>query len=642
MELLRDRKIEEQFQKLVTKFLSKNETYNMKKFIGGLPVTLERKDMNTLMLRGKNDKNKYTVTQKVDGTRVLMYIGPDSETASVKQRTVCFIDRNMKIYTIRNDTRDILPYVNTREMLLDGELVFFDKEGNSHKELESRNVKGVSFMAFDILFGPETIDVSSDGTKIVGQEFSFIVPEDGKLRTMPWQYINRYDILYNLIMPTQMNKSEPILTEAFKGVNWFNIEVKPIYFLETLKDRQNIYNESGRGYLQTILSTERKNFYEYLHNKHTKHINIFTKKALKLDGLIFTASDTLYKIGSWDTVMTTQYKWKPANEQTVDLLINKTTNTSATVYLSIGGEIVPYQEKYNEVQVTVPYWVPDKVVAEFGLDKDGKFTFKSIRKDKNHPNALRTVLNVINSFKNPVDINDLYYFLNIQETSDKKIIKRVLQYASKTKLLQCITKKDSINILEPIQVETINNLIKSVNTVKDIEVELRFGIVGKTFNPRISSSEFINMLNKVESYGYKKEIEDFVDVYKDSVRTRYIFSKDFGKYIFYDSIEKSRKSNVDIIMKNIMKFDIRIAESLEKKVNKYNSEGDSYRKYRTSYTEPTGLFRIDFTSISPGIYVDRNFIPKDSSETYQIEIEFLSNNINVEELFKFISQNLAN
>ena len=65
-------------------------------------------------------------------------------------------------------------------------------------------------------------------------------------------------------------------------------------------------------------------------------------------------------------------------------------------------------------------------------------------------------------------------------------------------------------------------------------------------------------------------------------------------------------------------------------------------QYRTSYTEPTGLFRIDFTSISPGIYVDRNFIPKDSSETYQIEIEFLSNNINVEELFKFISQNLAN
>ena len=235
MELLQDRKVEEQFQKLVTKFLSKNDNYDMKKFIGGLPITLERKDMNTLMLKGKNGKNKYTVTQKVDGTRVLMYIGPDEKIASVKQRTVCFIDRNMKIYTVRNDNRDILPYVNTREMLIDGELVFFDRDGESHKELDSKKVKGISFMAFDILFGPETIDISSDGSKIVGQEFSFTVPEDGKLKTLPWEYISRYDILYNLIQPTPMNKSEPILTEAFKGVNWFNIEVKPIYFLETLK-----------------------------------------------------------------------------------------------------------------------------------------------------------------------------------------------------------------------------------------------------------------------------------------------------------------------------------------------------------------------------------------------------------------------
>ena len=206
MELLRDPKVEQQFQKLITKFLAKNENYDMSKFIGGLPVTLERSDMAHLMTKGRDNKSKYTVTQKVDGTRVLMYIGPDSETASVKQRTVCFIDRNMKIYTVRNDTRDILPYVNTREMLLDGEIVFFDQEGIAHKELESRYVKGVSFMTFDILFGPENIDVSSEDGKIIGQEFSFIVPEDGNLKTFPWQYINRYDILHKLIIPSRFNK----------------------------------------------------------------------------------------------------------------------------------------------------------------------------------------------------------------------------------------------------------------------------------------------------------------------------------------------------------------------------------------------------------------------------------------------------
>ena len=54
MELLRDPKVEQQFQKLVTKFLSKNDNYDMKKFIGGLPVILERGDVSQLMTKGPN------------------------------------------------------------------------------------------------------------------------------------------------------------------------------------------------------------------------------------------------------------------------------------------------------------------------------------------------------------------------------------------------------------------------------------------------------------------------------------------------------------------------------------------------------------------------------------------------------------
>ena len=640
MELLRAPKVEQQFQKLVTKFLTKNDDYDMKKFIGGLPITLERKDMNNLMLKDKNGEYNYTVTQKVDGTRVLMYIGPDAEIASVKQRTVCFIDRNMQIYTIRNNSRDILPYVNTREILLDGELVFFDNDGVSHKELESRYVKGVSFMAFDILFGPENIDVSSDGDKVVGQEFSFTVPQDGKLRTTPWKYINRYDILHKLIVPSKFNKFEPILTEAFKGVNWFNVEIKPIYFLNVLKDKQTLYNESKTGYLQILLSKDRKDFYNFLKETYKKQINVFTQRTIKLDGLIFTSKDTLYKIGSWDSMMTTQYKWKPASEQTVDLLIIKFANNRANVYMSKGKEIIPYQIRGKAVEVNVPVETPNRVIAEFGLE-DGNFNFKGVRTDKSYPNSLNTVNNVVNSFKTPVNINDLYYFLNLSETSSKAHIRKVLEYSSKSKLLQCISKKDSINILEPFQVASIDDLIKSVNTEKNIEVELRFGILGKTFDPKIPSSVFKDILSKIDTYEYEKQVDDFIDVYTGNIRTRYIYSEDFGKYILQESIEKSRLSNVDIMIKNILNFDVRIAKSLEKKVNKYNSEGDGFRKYRTSYTEPGGLFRIDFTSITAGVYLNREFTSKKSTEIFQIEIEFLKNNINVNEFFKFIADMLA-
>ena len=645
MELLRDPKVEQQFQKLVTKFLSKNDNYDMKKFIGGLPVTLERGDVSQLMTKGPNGKSKYTVTQKVDGTRVLMYIGPDSETADVKQRQVCFIDRNMKIYTVRNDTRDILPYVNSREMLLDGELVFFDQDGVSHKELESRYVKGVSFMTFDILFGPENIDITSENIKVMGQEFSMTVPEDGKLRTDPWPYINRYNIIHKLIIPSEFNKEEPVLTEAFKSVNWFNIELKPIYFLDALKPHRVIYNESKTGYLQTLLSRNRKGFYDMLMKKYNKQVSTFVKRTIKLDGLIFTAADTLYTIGSWDKMLTTQYKWKPADEQTVDLLVRIVSPGVAALFVSKGGNIEPYQVNYKQVIVKVPPNIKDNDVAEFSLDPSGRFVFKELRKDKKTPNALRTVINVINSFKNPVNINDLYYFLNLSESSTKAEIKKILEYSNKAKLLRCVATYKTMSILEPKQLDIIRGMIKNVNVNanNEIETELRFGILRQSFNPKIQKYKFIDILNKVETYNFKKRIDDFVDVYSENIRTRYVFSMDFGKYIFLDSIIKNRISKIDIAMKDIINLDVRIAMSSEVKVKQYNTDGESYRKYRTSYFEPNELFRLDFTAITEGKYIDRNFVMnKDSIETFQIEIEFLKSDIDVNKLFKFIIQMLNN
>ena len=90
MEPFKDPKVEEQFDKLVKNFLSKNENFDMSKFIGGMPITLEKTDMPNLMIKGQNGRSKYTVTQKVDGTRYLMYIGPDTGVANIKQRKVCF------------------------------------------------------------------------------------------------------------------------------------------------------------------------------------------------------------------------------------------------------------------------------------------------------------------------------------------------------------------------------------------------------------------------------------------------------------------------------------------------------------------------------------------------------------------------
>lgn len=636
MELLRDTKIQEQFHDLVKKFLTKNENYDTSKFIGGLPVTLEREDVFNLLTRDSNGKFKYTVTQKVDGTRMLMYIGYDMGN---KERVVCFVDRNMKLYTVRDSTRSILPYVNSREMLLDGELVFFDSEGKSHKDLESRYVKGVSFMAFDILFGPEDIKINSDGSKHMGQSFSMMVPDTGILKTYKWPYISRYDVLHKLIVPSDFNRNEPVLTEAFKNTNWFNIEIKPIYFLNDIKNNVVLYNSTKSGYLQNMLSSSRKDFYNMLMNKYGKQVNVFIRRSLELDGLIFTSADTLYTIGNWNKMMTTQYKWKPVEQQTVDLLIKKQSDdTTARLFVSKQGNIEPFQVNYKNVSAIVPPEVANNSVAEFSIDQSGDFIFKEVRSDKKFPNALRTVLNVINSFKNPVNINELHYFLNIERLG-RKDLEKVLNYSSRNKLLQCASYYKDVSTLSSKDSETIKEMINLAHSNSELELELRLGVIDRNFNPKLRDDRFGTLLLKAKTLGFKDSMDDFVDVYGNNIRTRYLFSPDLRRYVLFESIVKNRIKNLDLNTISFLNNDVRVALSSETKIKEYNSSGEAYRKTRYSFTEPNDLFRIDFTIIYEGSFSNRTFTPKEKSiMTYQVEFEILSDKVIPDNLFKFLAK----
>lgn len=639
MEQIKNQKIEDQFHKLVKGFLSKNENYEMSKFIGGMPITLEKTDMPNLMMKGPNGKSKYTVTQKVDGTRYLMYIGPDTGVANIKQRQVCFVDRNMKLHVISGMK---LPDVNTPEMLLDGELVFFDNNGKPHRELDPVKIRGVSFMVFDILFGPENISVNSDGNKVIGQSFSMMVPEDGKLRSQAWPYISRYDILAKMINPelVQFNKGEPLLPNAFKGADFFNIELKPIYFLETLLSATlPLYNTSGSGWLQTQLKEHRKKYYDYV-GTIKQNADKFRGK-LALDGLIFTAADTLYTIGNWNTILTGQYKWKPATEQTVDLRIIKITDATANVQVIKGNTLEIFQDRGRPVVVNVPVSAKNGTVHEFTAD----FKWKNSRIDKLRPNAIRTVLNVMRSFKNPVVLDNLIHFL---KPDNEKAYRVILEHSSKAKLFKCIAAHENIKLIKDEDIKRINDMIKNVNTTKDIEVEMRLGKINKTgktfFNPIISRLDFEKILLKIESFGFKKEIYDFIDIYDEGIRTRYIYSQEFSKFIQYESIIKNRLSNIDIDISNALNFDTRFSLSTETRVMKYNSTGDTKRKYRISYIEPNALFRVDFTAITSIEYSPETRMFKTNAnpdEKFQIEIEFLSANININELFKFLTHLLS-
>lgn len=249
------------------------------------------------------------------------------------------------------------------------------------------------------------------------------------------------------------------------------------------------------------------------------------------------------------------------------------------------------------------------------------------------------------SFKNPVVLDNLIHFL---KPDNEKAYRVILEHSSKAKLFKCIAAHENIKLIKDEDIKRINDMIKNVNTTKDIEVEMRLGKINKTgktfFNPIISRLDFEKILLKIESFGFKKEIYDFIDIYDEGIRTRYIYSHEFSKFIQYESIIKNRLSNIDIDISNALNFDTRFSLSTETRVMKYNSTGDTKRKYRISYIEPNALFRVDFTAITSIEYSPETRMFKTNAnpdEKFQIEIEFLSANININELFKFLTHLLS-
>jgi hypothetical protein len=653
MEPIEDRQLYQKFKDLVRNFLTRNKEFPMKTFIGGLPITLESKDVSKITKVNENGKGVYNVTQKVDGTRYLMYIGPKIEPDIT--RIVCFIDRNMKFFRLRNSKNQTLQNIDTKgEILLDGELVFFKADGTSHKYLNSQDIAGVSFMAFDILFGPREVIFKDDKMEL-GQHVSMMLPSDEKSRvSVPWTYIQRYDILYNLI---SIPKNEyqrsiceklkkdctfPLLQAAFKDVPWFNVEIKPIYNVKDISTSLDLYTAEKNGYLQRLFRSDRRNFYAEIEYFFGKSAEVFVN-PIELDGLIFTSYDTLYKIGSWNSFGTEQYKWKPNDQQTVDLRIKIRNQMSAIVlYRGRDGE-QPWRRRDNNepIVVRVPDISYDGKIGEFKVVSPTNFVFKELRSDKTSPNALYTVLNVVKSILNPVDINDLYYFFNLDNTEN---LKKVLKYSPKEKLINCIAKNDKIETVTEKQAKEIKEIIDTVGSSVDNEVELRLGVIteGRVFNTDIRKEDWMTFFQILQkNYNFSSSIEDLVDLYNDlagrKIRSRYQWNSTFSKYLHLATILKRRKDKVDVQLRQFGGFDLRFARSTEEPFDQTVEEGPAYRKYRINFTHPEKLYRFDLTATTIGTFKDNTFTQTDlKTENFQIEIELLTNKVTLDEILKLL------
>jgi hypothetical protein len=272
-----------------------DETYKEKKyvyssdFIGPSSYTLQLENIiyekeletNSTKTIVPNIRKNYTVTDKADGERKLLYISENGR--------IYMIDTNMNVIF----TGMITENIKILNSLLDGEHIKYNKNG------EYIN----TFASFDIYF------IHNKSVR----EYAFYTTED----TLEEKIKSRLYLLNQLISQINLKsvvdiETVPIVSQNRK-ISLFNIKCKEFQIgfsndpYDEKKEDNTIFNACYR-----ILSRINDGFYEY-----------------NTDGLIFTPSNTgvgsnvigsagpLYKI-TWEYSL----KWKPPQYNTIDFLVS--------------------------------------------------------------------------------------------------------------------------------------------------------------------------------------------------------------------------------------------------------------------------------------------------------------------------------
>ena len=634
---------------------------NYSKFIGGLPITLEKKDILNIVSKDINNNYSYTITQKVDGNRFLLFSGPKDETG---YRKICFIDRNNNFYKAINYERNELPGFNGPKLLIDGELVLFNNKGEVVTDINTsyKNIQSYSFMAFDILCGPINIVMEGEPYNkrlILGSEAIMAGPIGGKM----WSYKKRYDLLYSLIVPTEFNDNRPPLSLTFKNIDWFIPEVKCLYIFEHIKDKnqsyifeylpfnirniseytpqkllrkttQSLYSNQS-GYFQESLVTYRKQLYTKLKNIYKKSIIL---NNVKLDGLIFTPFYTEYIIGgTWNEFLNTQFKWKPPEEQSIDFYIDNSKGKITLKIFQPSQGLIDFRIGRNIASVTNNSLiklsnVKTGTIGEFIFDRElNKFELLLLRPDKHKSNSLKTALNVMNAIKYPVKIDIIKAFLKLDLLDDKKI-NELMKYCEKDKLLRCIINNSNIPLLSQENKLMIIEKIEKCKSKESYEFEIRLGYIGKF---KYETNIPYLMYNQIKNVLFNSKIPYSYSIFNDyyhfdkNVRTRYLYSDKYKSFVFLDTIAKQKDTVTDIDTKQIYNTDLRFVLSDE--IKRERLEGSEYshkilEKKRTSFK--LGLIDVDCTEIRKMIIDKDTKIVSFDDTVYQVEFEVINSYCN--------------
>ncbi len=425
-----------------------------KDFIGGNPVTLESKHVYNLW------RKNFNVTPKVDGTRYLcIFDSVRLNPKSTGPKKPFFIDRggsgtHLRVFQPKHTTGNLPSPRNFPACILDGEMVSETKKGRTR----------FIYWIFDIL--------SFEGQMITGLSFD-----------------QRFSILQTL---NKYCKAEN------QDSNWLSFEIKPYY-------SRQFYSNS-------------KDPYEDIKKEFTGYCKQLGFSKPVLDGLILNDTSTPYVKGPWSRCDNIQHKWKPQEEQTIDMVLGKNNKV-------LGRDGKEYTYKYTDKKTQKEYTLRLDKPADLPSDKPKqenkelvvelrltgldlkrqviKNSWVRYRTDK-QANAYKTINSVVNAWIYPVK-----NLKSVFARDPRKITKYLTRYQilrvlhrsdlfsqSNKASLKKLCKKDSAASKKPIRKFVIRLPNKSVPIECFEERDFPKAVLHESHSP--SKGEVILLENKLE------------------------------------------------------------------------------------------------------------------------------------------------
>ena len=198
--------------------------------------------------------------------------------------------------------------------------------------------------------------------------------------------------------------------------------------------------------------------------------------------------------------------------------------------------------------------------------------------------------------------------------------------------------------MDLLSTETKSKIINQIELFQknsDYEFEVRLGIIEpKKFQSNLPFSLYKQIIDILSLNSIKWNYTTFMDYFKDSKRSRYLYLEDLGNYVHEATIIKDKKENIDFGSKFIYNVDLRFSLANEKvltqeKITRDNAEMILIKK---RFTFDFDILNIDCTEIS----VFDKVTNKGTTKNYQIEFEVKNRAGTAEEIIEKVIKVITN